>query len=208
MSETPATIKVFDNGPYKIKNFQRITFSDREPIELSGQTEMLCGCGHSQEMPFCDGAHARKGFESLKSEDRILSKDKDYIGEAITVHFDLSACAHVAICIRELPEVFDVKKRPWINADGADAQKIVAICRACPSGALSYTLKGEARVDSFESEVKLVVDENGPLEVWGGVEIEGAEAPKVADHYTLCRCGASKNHPYCDGTHHKVKFKG
>jgi hypothetical protein len=72
---------------------------------------------------------------------------------------------------------------------------------------LSYTLKGEERVDSFDSEPKVLVNHHGWIEVWGGVELEGAEAPKEQDHYMLCGCGRSKNHPYCDGAHWKKDKK-
>lgn len=196
-------IKLSPNGSLKITSLQTLHFTKGQPKELPKEKTLLCGCGASKKMPYCDGAHAKVNFISKKSEDRVSSKDKNYYGDEITVHFDLAACGHVGVCVRKLPEVFDVHKRPWINADGSKVEEIVKIVRACPAGALSYTLKGQERVDSFDSEPKVLVNHHGWIEVWGGIELEGAETPKVQDHYTLCGCGKSKNHPYCDGAHWK-----
>lgn len=194
-------IKLLPSGTIKITSLQKIHFTKQETEILPREKALLCGCGASKKLPYCDGAHAAINFESKKAEDRVLPNDKNYYGRDITVHFDLASCAHVGTCIKQLPEVFDVNKRPWINADAASVEEIITIVRKCPAGALSYTLKGETRVDSFDSESKLIVNHHGWIEVWGGAEIEGAEPPKVIDHLILCGCGQSKNHPYCDGAH-------
>lgn len=196
-------IKLFNNGSIKISSLKTLHFTKQPPQELTKEKVLLCGCGASEKKPFCDGKHAKVNFVSQKLDDRVVSKDKNYYGDEITVHFDLAACGHVGTCVQKLPEVFDVKKRPWISANGADVEEIVKIVRACPAGALSYTLKEQERVDSFDSEPKVIVNHHGWIEVWGGIELEGAEAPKVQDHYILCGCGKSKNHPYCDGSHWK-----
>lgn len=200
-------IKLSPNGTITISSLKKLHFSKQEPQELVKEKTILCGCGASKKWPFCDGQHAKINFISQKSDDRIESNDKDYYGKEITVHFDLAACGHVGICVRKLPEVFNVQKRPWINADGAIVEEILKIVRACPAGALSYTLKNQERVDSFDSKVKVLAHHHGWIEVWGGIDLEGAEAPKVQDHYVLCGCGRSKNHPYCDGSHWKKTKK-
>ena len=190
------------NGSYKVKGVNYIKMGRKgELVEVPRGKVLLCGCGNSATMPRCDGSHAKVGFESKKSPDRIPTNDKDYYGKEITVHFDLAVCAHVGYCVNELPEVFDVKKRPWVDPDKGSLEDIVRIVRSCPSGALSYTIKDQERVDSFESDIELIYHKNGPYEVWGDIEVDEAEVPKVPDHYTLCSCGKSKNHPYCDGEH-------
>ena len=190
------------NGPYKVSNISHITIMpSAEKIELPRGKILLCGCGCSETMPRCDGKHDTCGFISEKSDDRVPTRDKDYYGSDITVHFDLAVCAHVAVCVKQLRSVFNTKKRPWIDPNEGSSKDIVNIVKACPSGALSYTLKEQERVDSFDSKIEIIYNENGPFEIWGGVALKGCEAPKVADHYTLCSCGKSKNHPYCDGEH-------
>lgn len=198
-------IKLFSNGCIKISSIKELHFSKEPTLKLPKEKTLLCGCGASEKKPYCDGKHNKINFVSKKLDERIDSKDKNYYGEDITVHFDLAACGHVGVCVRKLPEVFNVKKRPWINVDAAHVDEVVKIVRACPAGALSYTLKNQERVDSFDSEAKIIVSHHGWIEVWGGIELEGAEVPKVPDHYILCGCGDSKNHPYCDGSHWKTK---
>ena len=194
-------IKIFSNGSIKISSLKILHFSQQSSKELPKEKTILCGCGASNKLPYCDGQHTKVNFISKKSDKRLVSKEKDYYGEEITVHFDLATCGHVGICTRKLPEVFDVNKHPWINTNGATVKEIVNIVRTCPTGALSYTLKGQERVNSFDSEPKVVVNHHGWIEVWGGIELEGTELPRVQDHYILCGCGKSKNHPYCDGSH-------
>lgn len=65
---------------------------------------------------------------------------KDYPGERITVSFDPEVCAHAAECVRGLPAVFDTRRRPWIDPDGATPQEVVEVVKRCPSGALRYEL--------------------------------------------------------------------
>jgi len=85
---------------------------------------------------------------------------------------------------------------------------VIATIRRCPSGALSYEVDGRAPADP-PREPKIVVTQNGPYAVSGAVELldvalgEGASP----EHYTLCRCGASRNKPFCDGSHWEVGFR-
>jgi hypothetical protein len=101
-----------------------------------------------------------------------------------------------------------MKQKPWIDADGAAIEEIVATIRKCPSGALSYSIDGAEHRD-VAREPSVSVTKDGPYAVTGGVELvevpfgEGASR----EHYTLCRCGASKNKPFCDGTHWSIGFR-
>lgn len=67
-----------------------------------------------------------------------MSDAKAYEGKEVTVTFDAEVCQHAAECVSGLPQVFDTKKRPWINPDGADAEAVREQVRRCPSGALQY----------------------------------------------------------------------
>ena len=66
---------------------------------------------------------------------------KAYEGERIEVSFDNEVCRHSGECVRGLPAVFDAKRRPWIDPDGADPEAVAAQVERCPSGALRYRLK-------------------------------------------------------------------
>ena len=98
--------------------------------------------------------------------------------------------------------------KPWILPDGDTVEKIIATIKRCPSGALSYAIDGVEYRDQ-EREPMITVAKNGPYEVVGSIELvnppalcEGAST----EHYALCRCGASKNKPFCDGTHWETTF--
>ena len=94
-------------------------------------------------------------------------------------------------------------KGPWIHPDAMDAERLVDIAHACPSGAIRYR-RTDGRPDEQAPPVNLAsVREAGPYGFRGDLKIDGAAAGFRA---TLCRCGASKNKPFCDGSHHEVHF--
>jgi len=122
-------------------------------------------------------------------------KRKSYEGSDITVTFDMSKCIHARNCFLKLPEVFDPTKRPWVQPDNAPAEEVAAMIRTCPSGALAFE-----RPVAQEQPPKInrvAVLENGPLAVAGDLSVEGEAITRA----TLCRCGLSKNKPYCDYSH-------
>ena len=73
---------------------------------------------------------------------------KAYEGKAITVSFDNEVCIHAGECVRGLPAVFDTKRRPWIDPDGASPDQVAAQVERCPSGALQYVLKDPGQNES------------------------------------------------------------
>lgn len=109
--------------------------------------------------------------------------------------------------MKNLPSVFDPEARPWIKPDTSDNQAIIKTVSKCPSGALSYKIADE-HIREFNHEVKIRIDKNGPYQVRGAVNLNvGKDIEPVAkDHFALCRCGASRNKPYCDGSHSKSGF--
>jgi CDGSH-type Zn-finger protein len=166
----------------------------------------LCRCGQSKNKPFCDGTHSAAGFSSDNSVE-VPDRRKSYVGKEITVHDNRSICSHAGKCVAGLPSVFRLDRRPWVDADGATLQEVIDIVGKCPSGALSYSVDGvEYRDHDGKPQVRVI--RNGPYHVTGGVELVGAKWAEGAskEHYTLCRCGASKNKPFCDGMHLKVGF--
>lgn len=172
----------------------------------------LCRCGQSRSKPFCDGSHIAAGFsdKNEQSQDSPPDRRKDYVGKSITVHDNRAICAHAAECLRSLPAVFRLGERPWVNPDGADVQKVIETVRKCPSGALSYSIDGVEHRDNNDGLPPMIkVLKNGPYHVTGGVELAGAKWAQGAskEHYTLCRCGASGNKPFCDGTHRQIMFR-
>jgi len=66
---------------------------------------------------------------------------QEYRNKAITVRFDPKICIHSGVCVRGLGLVFDTRKRPWVNVEGASTEAIAEQIKCCPSGALSYELR-------------------------------------------------------------------
>ncbi len=201
------TIECAKDGPFIVKNLTSFTGFDGSAVAT--KTVMaLCRCGASKNKPFCDGTHAAMGFTDERLEDRVPDKRDAYDGKRITIHDNRGICCHAAHCTDRLKEVFRTGEEPWIDADGADVKKIVEVIAMCPSGALSYSMGG---VEHHEqpSEPGLHVTPHGPYRVTGGVELQGTEFLQgvTNNQYTLCRCGASKNKPFCDGSHWGANFR-
>lgn len=203
MSTQPAiNIEIRENGPLIVTGLKRLISAEGEAIEVK-ENIALCRCGESGNKPFCDGTHKRTGFSGAREIERPLNKSKAYVGQEITINDNRTICAHAAHCVEELGTVFNLEGRPWIDPNGASVQDIMALVRRCPSGALSYTIDG-VTYDDFGSESQITIEQGGPYRVTGKITlgIDEILAPPASEHYTLCRCGISKNKPYCDGSHH------
>ena len=133
---------------------------------------------------------------------------KSYPGRHLTIHDDRGICSHAGFCTEGLKEVFREDGDPWIDPDGAQAAAIIATIAKCPSGALSYSIDGVETAERGGPPM-VTVTNDGPYAVTGGVELAGVAFASGAtrDHYTLCRCGASKNKPFCDGSHWEIGFR-
>lgn len=201
------TIEPSLNGPYIVKNLQNLHNSKGEALETK-QTIALCRCGGSANKPFCDGTHLKNDFSGERLTDGSLDHRDNYEASGITIHDNRGICAHAGHCTDGLPSVFRLKTEPWIDAEGAPVEQIVAAVGRCPSGALSYSIDGVEHRDRA-GEPAITVSKDGPYWVTGGVELDVDSRAEGAseEHLTLCRCGGSKNKPFCDGTHWHINFK-
>lgn len=194
------------DGPYLVKDLENFA-NQNGPIDTMN-TLALCRCGGSANKPFCDGTHAKIGFSSAKLDGRVEDKLENYESEQITIHDNRGICAHAGRCTDGLPSVFRLKQEPWIDVNAARSEEIIAVIGKCPSGALSYSVEGVEHRDR-EGEPAIFVAPNGPYVVSGAPEL--LETPRgegaSTEHFDLCRCGGSKNKPFCDGTHWHIKFK-
>ena len=131
----------------------------------------------------------------------------DYPGKAIDVQWDGRLCIHIGECGNSQGELFVGGREPWCIPDLTTRAEVREICERCPSGALTYTDK-EAGPERPAAENAVMVTYRGPLYVTGNLQIEGApqDMPGVRYRAALCRCGASKNKPFCDNSHLEVGF--
>jgi CDGSH-type Zn-finger protein/ferredoxin len=168
----------------------------------------LCRCGGSNSKPFCDGTHLKNGFVDKKEDGRVQDNLDTYEGKKLTIHDNRGVCSHRGYCTDNAPKVFRMKVEPWIDPDTQDTDDTTKVIRTCPSGALSYTKDGKLSKD-WDRESAIIISKDGPYDVVGYVELKDPDDNKAEskEHYTLCRCGHSKNKPFCDGKHWYVKFK-
>ena len=192
--------------PYNIYNLKKFKNSKGEDLEVNDCIS-LCRCGASSNKPFCDGSHIKIGFVGEKEPDRVPDITEDYPGKDITIVYNEGVCSHFGACVNNLPHVF-FDTEPWIDPDAESAERIIEIIEKCPSGALSYKIDGK-RYQELDQKLAISISKNGPLHVVGGISFKDDmnSKPECKEHYTLCRCGGSKNKPFCDGTHLENGFK-
>jgi len=204
-SEEKPSITPTPDGPYLVTHLKNFA-NQKGPIEAK-ETMALCRCGGSANKPFCDGTHAKIGFSSAKLEGRVEDKRENYEGEEITIHDNRGICAHAGRCTDGLHSVFRLNKEPWIDPNNESIDEIITTIKKCPSGALSYSISGVEYRDR-DGEPTIFVAPNGPYVISGGADINDTTLGEGAskEHFTMCRCGGSKNKPFCDGTHWHIKF--
>lgn len=126
---------------------------------------------------------------------------RSYRGKNINVTFDSSQCCHLGDCLKNLPSVFNLKARPWINLNDTDEAEVIKAVNACPSGALRYHEK-------TDETVSVSIVRGGPFNFRGTIKVKPSFNAEVEtqSRVSLCRCGLSNNKPYCDGNH-RGQFK-
>lgn len=135
---------------------------------------------------------------------------QSYSNNVITVSWDSEVCFHSAVCVNKLGTVFNPNKKPWIDINAEDAEKIKVVIGKCPSGALTFEMASQTQENTGSESVTIKIAENGPLLVNGSILLEDATGKRIETKaiFALCRCGASENKPFCDGSHKKIGFKG
>ena len=138
-------------------------------------------------------------------EQRRVENGIEYIeGEKLTLIYEGKRCIHSRFCVTWAPKVFLANvEGPWIHPDAMDEERVAEIAHLCVSGAIRYQRK-DGRPEEIKPPVNLIqVREAGPYGVRANLVLDGEETCVRA---TLCRCGASKNKPFCDSSHHDIHF--
>jgi CDGSH-type Zn-finger protein len=212
-------IKVTRNGPYIVSGgipleVQSIV-ADGDGESASWRLDSrlaerercgLCRCGKSDSKPLCDGSHVDAAFDGTETAANApyAESAEVLLGPRVDVADQKSLCADARFCHRD--------GTLWhrVGEDTPEAERIVAEEAAmCPSGRYTAIDKptGLAVEPELEPSIAFVQDPHndvsGPIWVRGGIQIESAagESYEVRNRVTLCRCGQSKNKPFCDGTH-------
>lgn len=131
-----------------------------------------------------------------------------YESDDVVVTFDPRLCIHARECVKGLPEVFDIEKRPWVQPQHAGADEVVDVVSRCPTGALHTERRDGGSPEAPTTNVTIHEERDGPLYVQGRVKIVDDDGGTIAEGWrlALCRCGESEHRPFCDGTHAKARF--
>lgn len=159
-------------------------------------------------------------------------RNRQYTNGEITVFWIPSKCIHATTCFRELIEVFNPGRRPWVNMEGAPTRKIIEVVNKCPTQAIVWKYNkdlteeeklaqrqvagAEENPETLAEPVKsagekpatIRIMKDGPIVVEGKYDVTGPgdEAQKPSVMTSFCRCGNSGDMPFCDGTHRKIGF--
>jgi CDGSH-type Zn-finger protein/uncharacterized Fe-S cluster protein YjdI len=124
--------------------------------------------------------------------------------EKVQIVYRGKLCIHSRFCVTGAPKVFVANvEGPWIHPDEMDAEELMAVARECPSGAIQYRRRDGGREEPPPPVNLIRTLQSGPNTFRGDLRIDGKP---IGYRATLCRCGASKNKPYCDGSHHDIGF--
>jgi len=158
-------------------------------------------------------------------------QDKQYSNDEITVFWKPSKCVHATICFRELIEVFNPRKRPWVDMNGASTSRIIEVVNKCPTQALSYMYNKDVvnksayntsnpdeitpedvlakQMNNECADARISIMKNGPILVEGDFKIIDHDGIELNQSLmtSFCRCGNSRSQPFCDGSHRKTGFK-
>jgi CDGSH-type Zn-finger protein len=221
-----AKVKVSENGPYLVSGGLPLS-KETIGVDAAGASVRweqgqafpsqpryaLCRCGHSANKPFCDGTHAKIGFDGTETASRApyLEQAKVMRGPTMSLTDVEALCAFGRFC--------DPNGSVWnlVNEATEPAAKghFVHQTCDCPSGRLVAwdNATGNAVEPKYEPSIALIEDPaqgcSGPLWLRGGVQLVAADgfAYEVRNRMTLCRCGASHNKPFCDGSHASIGFR-
>lgn len=173
----------------------------------------LCRSGQSAHKPFCDGTHAKIGFDGTETASRApyTEQAKTFDGPTMVLRDAESLCAFARFC--------DPGGKIWglISKTEGETERNLVTREAghCPSGRLVVRDKksGVIPEPKLPKSIGIVEDPalkvSGPLWVHGGIPVESEDGRRyeVRNRVTLCRCGASSNKPFCDGSHASIKFR-
>jgi len=172
----------------------------------------LCRCGSSATKPFCDGTHSRIHFDGKETASKVPyeKQAQQMDGPTLRLSDEENLCAFARFC--------DPQGKIWSLIENTDDPKIrelvIREAMHCPSGRLTLHEKDSGKEIEHELSPSIGVIEDpplkcsGPLWVRGGITIESQDGTRYEkrNRVTLCRCGASSNKPFCDGSHASIKF--
>jgi CDGSH-type Zn-finger protein/truncated hemoglobin YjbI len=206
------TIIITTDGPYRVQGPIEIRDTAGDTLRTDG-ISYLCRCGGSRHKPFCDTTHAAKCFDGTETADpgAIADRRDSYqADDGVTVYDDRTRCCHFGQCTARLASVFRADTEPFVDPTGAPGRDIAEVVSGCPSGALAYAVSPDPEPVEEHQPPSITATEDGPYRVRGRVHLVSEATGtryEIRERQTLCRCGQSRNKPFCDGSHWYAEFR-
>ncbi len=215
-------IKILKNGPYLVSGSiplsEKIIVSiDEENKYIDGQKlpqseeYVLCRCGKSNTAPFCDGTHVKTDFDGTETAEKNTYEDRSELLEGPGIDLlDDNRCAFARFCHRKKGDVWQLVENSF---NEENIQEAIRGACDCPTGRLvARDKQGNEIEPEYEPSIDIIQDYqmsvSGGIFVKGKIPIESSDGStyEVRNRVVLCRCGKSKNKPFCDATHLLVDY--
>lgn len=215
-------IKITKNGPYIILGLKKLVLADyapnanrvldyQEKQQFEVQEEYhLCRCGQSKKAPFCDGSHATISFDGTEVADRAayITRSDVFEGPEMST-LDDERCAFARFCHREKGDVWTLTAQ---SQDPEKKREAIEGGSNCPAGRLTPIVNNEVIEQAFEDSIVVAEDVlkkvSASLNVRGEFTLESANGSiyEMHNRMALCRCGQSRNKPFCDASHVNTQY--
>ncbi len=220
--EKKIKVKILKDGPYIVSGnihfAEKIIIPKGRGYEFKDGREFprseefaLCRCGKSRNKPYCDGAHGKSDFDGTETASKTGYEERAELikGPGLDL-LDDNRCALARFCHREKGNVWELVR----NSDNPAAkEEAIAAANECPAGRLVAVNKEGKQIEpKYEPSVDILQDPeegvSGGIFVKGNIPIEFSDGHinEQRNRVVLCRCGESKNKPFCDATHVSIKF--
>ncbi|MBL8629166.1 MAG: CDGSH iron-sulfur domain-containing protein [Rhodospirillaceae bacterium] len=224
-SDPSISVVVLKGGPYLVRGTlplhtqtiernehgQSWSYRQGRAFEVKDKTA-LCRCGHSRNKPYCDGTHAKVSvdLEETATFEPMLNGAEEIDGPHYALTDNERYCAFARFC--------DNGEKIWneVRIPGEQHAKLTLyMAHHCPAGRLLVwdRTAGTPIETPLSASLSLIEDPgagcSGPLVLRGGIRVQSASGKsyEIRNRQTLCRCGASSNKPFCDGSHASMKFQ-
>lgn len=219
------SVVVLENGPYLVRgtpplhtqtivrNAEGQSWSYREGRDYPVKDKTaLCRCGQSRNKPYCDGSHTKAAVDLAETAtfEPMLNGAAEIDGPDYALTDNERYCAYARFCDNG-GQIWNEVRTPG----GEHAKLAIYMAHHCPSGRLIVwdRTTGAPVEEPLAPSLSLIEDPgagvSGPLVLRGGIRVESAsgESYEIRNRQTLCRCGASSNKPFCDGSHASIGFR-
>jgi CDGSH-type Zn-finger protein len=213
-------IQIVEDGPYRVTGaplvrMRRVPDEDGEMLRWDrggvlkdAEPYDLCRCGESRSKPFCDGSEEEIGFDGTETADRSPTAGRryEYGDGSVVLTDDPTLCARATFCDARTTDAWALAEQ---TDDPVRRAMLIRMVERCPSGRLTFYLPPDPTAVEQDLAPEIAVVDEGPLWIRGAIPVEAADGfeYEVRNRVTLCRCGKSRNKPFCDGSHVRTRFQ-